>query len=361
MELKLLDINRHSVGFIDTFKSLLWVDRYYTFGDFEFQAVATSDLLAKLSNTAYLIQKDSPHVMLFESLEIKTSVDNGKDLFVKGRSMEAFFEQRHIWNPGITLEPAFQDAFMQLIFENIQGQQEIPDRNAPEFDFLESDDPLITGAPGIDYQPVMGDSLYKVVMDMCIARGIGWRIVLTSDLKFQIGLYAGADRSHDQIDNPYVVFSPNTDNLISGDYIATNQFYKTIAHVAGVTEDDGSRIQVTVTIPGGGGVGLARREMFVDASDMPRTTSEGTLTEAEYIAKLEERGRQELAKQIFIESFDGQIDVNTTQYAYREDFFMGDIVQIADEFGHQAKSRVTEVIHSQDPSGAKIYPTFTNY
>jgi hypothetical protein len=45
-------------------------------------------------------------------------------------------------------------------------------------------------------------------------------------------------------------------------------------------------------------------------------------------------------------------------YNYGDEFSMGDILQIADDYGHETQSRVIEMIYSQDESAISIYPTF---
>ncbi len=40
---------------------------------------------------------------------------------------------------------------------------------------------------------------------------------------------------------------------------------------------------------------------------------------------------------------------------------MGDILQIANEYGKEAESRIIEIIYSQDPKGIRVYPTFSTY
>ena len=41
-----------------------------------------------------------------------------------------------------------------------------------------------------------------------------------------------------------------------------------------------------------------------------------------------------------------------------EDFFLGDMVQIVNEYGIEGKARVTEFIRSQSKEGLDSYPTF---
>ena len=82
------------------------------------------------------------------------------------------------------------------------------------------------------------------------------------------------------------------------------------------------------------------------------------LSNDEYIALLRQRGSEDLAENKEVTSFEGQADV-VTQFKYGIDFFTGDIVQVLDAYGHEAKSRVVEVITSENEDGShSTYPTF---
>jgi hypothetical protein len=89
------------------------------------------------------------------------------------------------------------------------------------------------------------------------------------------------------------------------------------------------------------------------------TTHEGvTITAEEYDSQLAQRGTEDLTHFTNMYSFDGQVDTGT-MYKYGEDFFMGDIVQFADEYGNESRSRVTEFIYSYSDNGVEAYPTFS--
>ena len=57
------------------------------------------------------------------------------------------------------------------------------------------------------------------------------------------------------------------------------------------------------------------------------------------------------------EAFEGEVEA-TIMYKYGEDFFMGDYVQLEDEYGHEGQAYISEFIISQDSSGISMYPTF---
>jgi hypothetical protein len=97
--------------------------------------------------------------------------------------------------------------------------------------------------------------------------------------------------------------------------------------------------------------------MFTDASGVSSTIEGGTLTDADYTKQIAQKGAEDLSKNTLVISFEGQVDTLRT-FKYGEDFFMGDIVQVANEYGIESRSMIIEVVRSQSTSGVDVYPTF---
>ena len=213
-----------------------------------------------------------------------------------------------------------------------------------------STDPKITKLT-IDNQ-YTGDDLYTVIKGLCEENNIGFKIVLTDDNWFEFSLYAGVDRSYDQTENPYVVFSPNFENIINSNYFSSKASYRNVTLVAG--EGEGSA-RKTVTV--GSGSGLDRREVFTDARDVSSDTENGTLTESQYNAQLVAKGNKTLADHVVTTAFEGEVEV-TRLFKYGEDFSIGDIVQIANEYGNEGSAYISELITSRSEEGFSVYPTF---
>lgn len=356
MEPKVLDITFAMVKVVDSFESFIWTDRYYGYGDFELMVPITSSIVAFLIKNYYLYLKESEHLMIIDHLDIHSDKESGNNkLIVTGKSLEFILNRRIIWNQTI-LSGNLQDGIHQLLDENAIVCTDNTDRIIPGLAFEVSTDPIIT-ALTIDAQ-YNGDNLYDVIVKLCQTNNIGFKITLTDTNTFKFKLYAGLDRSYTQTTNPYVVFSSGFDNLLNGDYIETDQALKTVALVAGELGVGNVALTAAIAVAGGAGTGLARREMFVDAKDITRNVGEVALTPEEYLGQLTQRGTETLSKNVAVQSFAGQVDA-THMFVYGDDFVMGDIVQIADDYGHNAKSRVTELIQSQDSAGIKVYPTFS--
>lgn len=352
MEFLILDKDLNTSSVLDIYESILWTDRYNKCGDFEIYTSMTDTILSELQQDYYVWSRDSEHTMIIEDIQITADAEDGNNLIVVGRSLESILERRIIWNQTI-LSGNFQDGIKKLLDENVISPTD-SNRKIDNFIFVESTDPAITELT-LEAQ-FTGDNLYDAICDLCASKEIGFKVTLTEEGKFAFQLYAGADRSYDQLTNPYVVFSPSFENIINSNYLESKKTLKTVTLVAG--EGEGSeRKTKEVAISSGGGSGLARRELYTDARDISSTTDDGTLTEAEYNSQLEQRGKEKLADSTETITFEGEMETSK-MFVYGEDFFMGDIVQIVNEFGIEAKARVVEMIHSQDENGLDFYPTF---
>jgi len=354
MEIELLNSNFERIYILDTFVSMIWTDRFWEIGDFDITTIPSITNLTMFNNATYLKLKESEHLMIIEHKEIKSDIENGDLFIVKGRSLESILDRRIIWEPTY-LSGSLQDGIESIIIDNIQYPTDT-DRTISNFTFDLSTDPAITGLT-VDTQFADGETIYKAISEMCQAKEIGFRILLTPTGSFELGLYAGTDRSVSQSTNVLVEFSSNLDNLIEASYVETTKYLKTVVLVAGEQGVGNAKAYIEVDAPGTPPTGLNRREMYYKANISKNLPGGGTLTDAQYLDQLEGKGVEELAKNVFVKSFDGE--VSTVMYNYGEDFFMGDILQIADDYGHSTSSRVTEMIYSQNVEGIKVYPTFT--
>jgi hypothetical protein len=102
--------------------------------------------------------------------------------------------------------------------------------------------------------------------------------------------------------------------------------------------------------------GLERREVFNDASGT-EYTKEMKQNYDLYLAQLEESAYDTLDSKIVKTEVNGTVE-DKVSYEYNKDYFIGDIVQVENEFGLLGTMRVTEFITSHSTSGLEMYPTF---
>lgn len=356
MELRVLNQSFIAVGIVDSVDSILWTERYQGYGTFEIYVNFSYDLQALFQEDYYLINSDSDRVMVIETQSIQTDPEKGNKLVIKGRSLESLLDRRIVLRQ-IILDSSLQSGVEALLDENvIDGLY--PERNFPNFIFQASSDPAIT-ALNINTQ-YYSENLYDVIRTICEQAGIGFRILLNSSNQFVFSLYAGADRSYFQSTNPYVVFSPDFDNLIKSEYFHSKQYKKNYVLVDGLpTPGSGTQLpERTQAWTDDVGTGLSRREMYLDASDLPRIdeTTEDVIPVLTYLEQLKQRGLQELALYDELTIFEGEVDLSNS-FEYRTDFFLGDIIQMVDDYGHSARSQILEMTFSEGPSGRNVVPT----
>lgn len=352
MDVLILNTDFETIGVIDYYISLIWTERYAEAGDFELYLKSDSSVFDIVKQGYYLYLKGAKMTMIIEQLEINTDVEDGNELIITGRSLESILDRRIIW-PQTNLDGYLQGQIHKLINECIIEPSDAS-RKIDNFIFKESTDPEVTSLK-LEAQ-YTGDNLYDTICAICASYNLGFRVTLTTENKFEFELYSGVDRSYDQIDNTYVIFSSKYDNLISSNFLETDKSLKTVAVVAG--EGEGTdRKNVTIASESGSGSGLGRRELFVDAKDISSTSETATMSDEAYKAKLMQRGHEKMADCVSVTTFEGEVE-NGQTFTFDEDYFIGDVVQLVDQYGREGTVRVTELVRSIGAEGIQFYPTF---
>lgn len=355
MDVYILNRAFEFIKVIDTYISFIWTERYIGCGDFELVVPIDYDVFDCLTLNNYVRIKDSETIMIIEEIEITQSSDDGIVFRVSGRSLESILDRRIIWQQT-TISGSLQNGLKKIINENVidpigDNYSERSDRKISDFLFQDTDDEYILGLT-LNAQ-YTGDNIYDVIVDLCEQTEIGFKIFLNDDKKMVFSLFNGVNRSVEQSEYPYVIFSDKTDNLISSDYMQTYKIYKNVTLILG--EGEGlERERDSV----GSGAGLDRRELYTDARDIQsKREDESVIPHDEYHALLRQRGEEKLIECLDIESFDGEID-NNVMFFYKKDYDIGDIVQIENPLGIRFKVRITEMVRSVDNEGYKLYPNF---
>lgn len=266
MEVWILNEDFVAVGMIDNFQSFIWTERYTGGGDFELYTPANPDLLSLVKGDRYVWVKNSTTLMVIESIELESNVETGIFARLSGRSADCLFERRIIW-PQTILDGTIEDAIYTLIDKNVM-RPSYPQRQIRGISFKRSEDPRITSLTlSAQYY---GDNLYETITKICDEAGIGYRMHLTTKMDaLMFELYMGTNRTSTQNVRPRIVFSRKMDNLVGSNYAESYNDYKNAAFIAG--EGDGADRMTTEVAIGTDAIGMKRREIFVDASDISRT------------------------------------------------------------------------------------------
>lgn len=338
-----LDTNFIPVMVIEEYTSCLWVDRFDKAGEIEIETIPDEMFLKLCKQDYYIVNTASEHMMIIEGIRITTDAEEGARLYITGSSVESILKRRIIWNKT-TITGNLQNGIKKLLTENIISPT-IEDRKISNFIFKESTDPGITS---LEYTNEYDkDNLYDVITDICKTKQIGFKITRNASNLFVFELYAGNNHSHEQTANSVVLFSPKMDNLKNSEYKSSIENSINVIYVIGGSNSDKSVVLGTTT-------GLLRRETYLNAGAKPNDYS-GTEN-----AFLTEKGNEQLNEEKEEKIFEG--DVYTTgMFVLGEDFLLGDIVQIENEYTIRDTVRVKEIVYSDSNDSNTVYPTFEAY
>lgn len=356
MELYILDSQLRRAAVIDRFESMIWTERFSAWGDFELNIFSTPEMRRLLPAGTRLSMSDSYRVMTTELIENATDSDGRAMLRVTGRSLEALMDERVARNTfaNLTTTPKWVltgtpgNIARQIFNEIMRTNVNFPDDELPFLaagsifspGTIEEPDDVITIELGLT-------TVYKVVQEICQAYDLGFRIVRNfdqSELYFDV--YSGNDRTTLQNTLAPVVFAPNLDNLTNISEVTSAANYRNVAYVfhplaTQVVTADGVSVEVE---------GFDRRVIHVDASDIDLPAG------AALNAALQQRGRDELAKNRAVQAFDGELPLNSP-YRYEIAYQLGDKIEMRNNDGITNQMRVTEQIFVSDAQGERAYPT----
>lgn len=344
-------------GVVDEYVSCIWRPSYSDIGDFELYVGASKKLLDLLQINRYLVRSSDINidnqdkvtyskVMIIKNIELITDVENGDFLSITGRELKFILSQRIVWSQT-NLTGSTESAIRTLVNQNaitpIDNKRVIPN--------------LMLGAGAgltdtIEKQ-VTGDNLASTIVEIATAYNYGWDIFIY-DGKLIFIIYTGLDRSYNQTDRPYVVFSDSFENLYNTDYQVETEEYANTTLIGG----EGEGVERVYTSVGDSNTGLSRFETFTDARDLSSNKgSEDEIPQSQYLALLKERGKENLASLAYTEGFSGEV-LSDVAFKYGTDFDLGDVVTVINEYGISKNVRVLSAIESEDESGTKLLPQF---
>ena len=352
MDIYVLNGLNGKLDVISTYESVIWNVQYFGQNDFELVVSATNSNINLLKPGAYLVRDNDMHentyenVMVVQNYKLDFDVERGWVLTVTGKGLKNDLLKRRIVWAQTNLSGLAEVAIRQVITDNIITPAN-SDRKIDNFIF----DTLNNFSETIEMQ-LLGENIATWIEEICTTYGYGWDIYI-KDNKYVFKLYKGTDRSYDQDEVPPVIFSPEYDNLLTSSYEFNMNEFKNAALVGGEGEGTSQRVATVGTT-----TGLNRYEAYIDGSSV---SSNGEIITLEtYLQMLEEFGQTQLNQTAFVEKFSGDIDPNGL-YTINQDYYLGDIVQIDNENGISAVTRIIEIIYAEDENGFSVVPTFTEW
>ena len=344
----------------DSFSSLLWDIEYYKCGAFEVY-IAASARNIEIFQTGRIVGRDDDkeHFGLIESVELETDAEDGDYLIIKGRFLMCLLERRIIYPTfNFTKLVSYSQIIMNVVQYNActSGIRKIPGLSLGN-----------TSGTCWDTETklqVSYDNLMEWVYTICekIGGTANIRLSKTNNEQYEMifELSQGTDRSILQEINPHIIFSDRYNNLLSFTYFTDTSVKKNYAYVLG--KGEGEERKRTTYFEGTEPSSLERYEVYVDAKEISDEeqidTETKPLSEEEYAELLKEKGKQSIVP-ITMKS-ESQIAVQSTQFQYGVDYFVGDFVTVEHHrFGiRQNKIQLVGMIESFDRNGRNLTPTF---
>lgn len=344
----------------DSFSSLLWDIEYYKCGAFEVY-IAASPRNIEIFQTGRIVGRDDDkeHFGLIESVELETDAEDGDYLIIKGRFLMCLLERRIIY-------PTFN--FTKLVSYS-QIVMNVVQYNACTSGIRKISGLVVGCSSGTCWNTktklqVSYDNLMKWVYTICekIGGTANIRLSKTNNEQYEMifDLLQGADRSMMQEENPHIVFSDSYNNLLSFTYFTDTSVKRNFAYVLG--KGEGEQRKRTTYFEDSEPALLDRYEVYVDAKDISDEEQKNGETkpipDAEYIELLKEKGNQNIIPTKT--KSESQIAVQSTQFQYGVDYFVGDFVTVEHHrFGiRQNKIQLVGMIESFDHNGRNLTPTF---
>lgn len=356
-EIYVLGQNFETLGLVDEYVSVIWKPSYEEVGDFEIYLAVETEKLELLRKNRYLVRKKDitvdddenttyKKVMVIKGIEIITDTETGNFLKVTGRELKYLLHNRIVWKQTV-LNGTAEEAIRRLIKENAieptDSKRKIP--------------ALVLGDAArlkdrIEKQ-VTGTFLDEAITEICVNYAYGWEVYIENKTMI-VKIYKGINRSYEQDENLYVVFSDKFENLYNTEYQESVENYANTTLIGG----EGEGVERVFTTIGEENSGMDRYEVFTDARDISSNAgSDDAIPIEQYKMMLKERGKENLSELSITEGFRGEV-ISDARFQYGKDFYLGDTVTVINEYGIQRDVMVLSAIEYEDETGEKLLPQF---
>lgn len=336
MEIRIYDSNMDFQGIIENQRSLLWNRQYNETGNFELHCPITPYNIKLLKRGSLVWKKGSVDAGIIESRHMEEDADNNK-IIVSGRFLTAYMDRRLI-RPTFDFS-GLAEVAMRTILSNAVAIPHVQLGTLQGY------------TDTIEFQATY-KKLLSTMQKIAKQTQLGFRFrpdFTAKTITFEV--YKGLDRSMGQSDRARVIFSETFRNLNRAVYEENDQVYSNICYVGGKGE---GADRVIVTVGDTSSTGLARREVFVNGSDI----SDENLTDAQYKNKLRQRGREKLAECAYYNSVECEA-IPYGNFEYLKDYDLGDIVTIRKSTWDIGENlRLTGVTEVYENGTQTIQPVF---
>lgn len=312
---------------------------YYDVGEFEIKARATINNLASLKKGQYVKIPNKRFVWVITSVKYNFTKGGARIITATGYECKWLLSKRVIQTP-IQLPLTLTNAINKLFNDNI-GTNALATRKINNFELqlINIDINLTdTQAPRVN--------LLEFVNNLLKTYKCG-SYVLFENGKLYYTVIQGQDK------HLSVKFSQSLDNLLSSEYLEDEEDLASNALVVSTIDDIDYTLEHDT-----GATGIDRAEILINSNlsvkytDANGVEQETTPTSDLYKGWQVEEGKKELSNHINIVEVIGEIDLINSNYEFDNDFFIGDIVGVKDEyFNFSLTPRILKYTISQDTKG----------
>lgn len=337
---------------LDMASSVIWIERYQDYGQFELYISAEPEWVDMFTDgDIFLTKAGSERGMYVETIKLTEDEESGNYLTITGRSAELMMLWRAMPFSNFQDSEQFGRYTAERIIRDVMERWLINDSviftNDDAIDFLSIE--ASHGWEDYTERQFTGKTVYQVVQDLCSSFQYGFKFVWTGS-GFEFQLYKGIDRSFDQTENSYVIFSPDFNNLTSSEYLRDSSDYYNSAIVAGQGE---GLDRVLVFCYPQDITGFKRRTIWADAR---QSAGEGNT----YKAQLKAQGDAVISEHRKLESFVGEVFTEGS-FKYGTDYKLGDKVAVENNYGIRGSARVVEITEVEDAEGYRLIPTLSEW
>ena len=358
MELYVYSSEMELQGIVEKIASLIWTRRYWSCGEFKLLVPFTEEHSRMLVKNNIIMKRGDDEAAQIRYVSITKNSQGLEEIEVQGKFLIAWIGKRIIKKQIITNDTT-QNILYRIVRENVTNPADTA-RKIPDVSIATDDEDTESGV--IDYTSEQYTNAQLAAETAAKAAKLGIRMRTDARTGAHVfSVYEGRDlTAGNTAGNAPCIFSQEFDNTVEQEYTNSVENLKTTAFVGGEEKEGVARKVAEV---GGSAAGLAREEVFINATDIVQEyeDDDGTqvsLTDAEYLALLSARGAEELEQYAETLSFGSKINT-FANLIYRTDYDLGDRVTCVNKrWGIRIDVRITEIAETYQNNVEEIDITF---
>lgn len=358
MELYVYSSEMELQGIVEKIASLIWTRRYWSCGEFKLLVPFTEEHSRMLVKNNIIMKRGDDEAAQIRYVSITKNSQGLEEIEVQGKFLIAWIGKRIIKKQIITNDTT-QNILYRIVRENVTNPADTA-RKIPDVSIATDDEDTESGV--IDYTSEQYTNAQLAAETAAKAAKLGIRMRTDARTGAHVfSVYEGRDlTAGNTAGNAPCIFSQEFDNIVEQEYTNSVENLKTTAFVGGEEKEGVARKVAEV---GGSAAGLAREEVFINATDIVQEYEDDdgeqvTLTDTEYLALLSARGAEELEQYAETLSFGSKINT-FANLIYRTNYDLGDRVTCVNKrWGIRIDVRITEIAETYQNNVEEIDITF---